>query len=549
MSFVIYIEKQVSALRSNHKTGDCPLFRSRPSLAVNAASNWAALGINMLVAFFLTPYIISSLGLSSYGIWALVVSVVGYYGLLDLGVSSAILRYVARYAGQRNHVRLNEVMNTSIAIFFVLGAVVAMVTYFAAGPLAGFFNVAAGDRILFQRSIVLLGFTTGFMFPGNVLQVAIIAHERFTIRNAILVATTVVRAVLIVFVLARGGNIVDLSVVNLAVCVGGISLNLVVVKFCFPYVRFSWRFCKKAVAGSLFTFGFFSCVSQIGNLLRTKVGAAVIGRFATMELVGIYNVGLLLYMYALKLIISCGGVFQPRLASLAGIDGKQFTKAIMRYSVILSNFTVAVGITGALLCGDFLRLWLPENFGDPKAAMYVFYILLASLMPNMMTDVSVSALQAVKKHKYIAYQTVSEGVVNLALSIWLVGRFGIIGVAIAAAIPAVIARVVIQPIYCCKILGIKWSVYMRQIMVTPLLVFGALLLFANLSGVLPAAVTYPQLILKGALVFGAYMLIAFYVCIGSQMRQEIFARLSRVYLGVAGVVFRKGLVGSENSDG
>ncbi len=543
------MKKQEFTLRSNNKTGDCPQFKGRPSLAVNAASNWAALGINMLVAFFLTPYIITSLGLGSYGIWALVVSVVGYYGLLDLGVSSAILRYVARYAGQKDHVRLNEVMNTSIAIFSVLGVVVAAITYFAAGPLAGFFNVAAGDRILFQRSIVLLGITTGFMFPGNVLSVAVIAHERFTIRNALLVATTVVRAALIVVVLGRGGNIVDLSVVNLAVCVGGILLNFAVVKYCFPYVRFSWRLCRKAVVGSLFTFGFFSCISQIGNLLRTKVGAAVIGRFLSMELVGVYNIGLLLYMHALKLIISCSGVFQPRLAALAGIDGKQFTRAIMRYSVILANFTVAVGITGALLCGDFLKLWLPENFGDPKAAMYVFYILLASLMPNLMTDVSVSALQAIKKHKYVAYQTVSEGVVNLALSIWLVGRFGIVGVAIAAAIPAVIARVIIQPIYCCKILGIKWSGYMRQIIATPLLVFGAMLLFANLGGVLPAAVTYPQLILKGAVVFGMYSLIAFYVCIDNQMRQEVLARMSRLYLGVAGVVFRKGLVGSESSDG
>jgi O-antigen/teichoic acid export membrane protein len=268
-----------------------------------------------------------------------------------------------------------------------------------------------------------------------------------------------------------------------------------------------------------------------------------------MELVGVYNVGLLMYMYALKLIISCSGVFQPRLAALAGIDRKQFNRAVMRYSIFLSNFTVAVGITGYLLCGDFLKLWMPGNFGDTSTAAYVFYILLASLMPNLMTDVSVSALQAVKKHKYIAYQTVSEGVVNLALSIWLVGKFGIVGVAIAAAVPAVIVRVIIQPVYCCKILGIKWSVYMRQIIVTPLLVFGLMAMFASLGGVLPAAVTYSQLILKGAVVFGAYILIAFYVCIDGQMRQEVFARLSRIYLGVSGIVLGKGLVGSDNSDG
>lgn len=536
-------------MQSDHKTDNSSLSKGRPSLAVNAASNWMALGINMLVGFFLTPYIISSLGLGSYGIWALVVSVVGYYGLLDLGVSSAILRYVARYAGQRDHVRLNEVMNTSIAIFSVMGAIVAVVTYFAAGPLAGFFNVAAGDRILFQRSIVLLGTTAGFMFPGNVLHVAIIAHERFATKNILLTTCTVIRALLIVVVLRGGGDIVDLSVVNLAVCVFGTALNFSVVKIYFPCIRFSWRMCKKAVLRSLLTFGFFSCISQIGNLLHTKIGAVVIGRFLTMKLVGVYNISLLMSMYALKLIISCSGVFQPRLSSLAGVaSGKAFANSVMRYSMIVSNFSVAIGVTGCLLCRDFLKLWLPDNFGDTTTAEYVFYILLISLVPNLMTDVSANALLAVKKHKYLAYQTVLEGVVNLCLSIYLIGKFGIMGVAIAAAIPATIARVVVQPIYCCRILGIKWFSYMRQIMIIPLLVSVAMLLFANFSGVLLVAVTYPQLIFKGVIVFGVYMLIAFYVCIDTQMQHEVFARLSRLYLGVIGVVFRKGLIGSENSD-
>ena len=63
---------------------------ANPSLKVNALSNWVSLGVNVIIGFVLTPFIIRSLGKTGYGIWTLVCSFVGYYGLLNLGVGSAI---------------------------------------------------------------------------------------------------------------------------------------------------------------------------------------------------------------------------------------------------------------------------------------------------------------------------------------------------------------------------------------------------------------------------------------------------------------------------
>ena len=71
-------------------------------------SNWTTLIINLAVGFFLTPYIITHLGKTGFGIWTLVGSIIGYYGVLDLGVSSAITRYVARYAGLKDYNALNH---------------------------------------------------------------------------------------------------------------------------------------------------------------------------------------------------------------------------------------------------------------------------------------------------------------------------------------------------------------------------------------------------------------------------------------------------------
>ena len=64
--------------------------RSRPSLIGNAFASWGAFLYVAAIGFFLSPIVVNSLGTTSYGVWSLLVTVVGYLGLLDFGVRGAV---------------------------------------------------------------------------------------------------------------------------------------------------------------------------------------------------------------------------------------------------------------------------------------------------------------------------------------------------------------------------------------------------------------------------------------------------------------------------
>jgi O-antigen/teichoic acid export membrane protein len=113
--------------------------------------------VNIIVGFTLTLFVIRHLGKTGYGIWTLVGSFIGYYGLLDLGVGSAITRYVARYAGQSDEKSLNETASTGMAMFCGTGALAVVVSFFAAAPLARFFKVDPSHFDDFQRTVRLIG--------------------------------------------------------------------------------------------------------------------------------------------------------------------------------------------------------------------------------------------------------------------------------------------------------------------------------------------------------------------------------------------------------
>src|SRR5438874_9616973 len=76
----------------------------RLSLILRAVTtSWVAVIANASVGIFLTPYVLHRLGDEAFGVWILTTNLVGYYGILDAGVRSAIIRYVSRHKRSEEH--------------------------------------------------------------------------------------------------------------------------------------------------------------------------------------------------------------------------------------------------------------------------------------------------------------------------------------------------------------------------------------------------------------------------------------------------------------
>ena len=174
-----------------------------PSLRLNAASAWVGVVANSLIGILLTPFILGHIGKTGYGIWALVASFTGYYGLLNMGLNSAVTRYIARYAGQREHQRINETLNTAISFLGCTGTLVFLASFLLAAPLARVFEVSARDAADFALVVRVLGLATGINFVASVFTATLAAFELFVVSNAIGVIVSVVRALLVICLLTQ----------------------------------------------------------------------------------------------------------------------------------------------------------------------------------------------------------------------------------------------------------------------------------------------------------------------------------------------------------
>src|SRR6476469_8499900 len=69
------------------------------------------------------PLIIDALGVARFGVLTLAWAVLGYFGLLDLGIGRATTKYVAEYLADGRDEGLRALVWTSIAMLGVLGLI------------------------------------------------------------------------------------------------------------------------------------------------------------------------------------------------------------------------------------------------------------------------------------------------------------------------------------------------------------------------------------------------------------------------------------------
>jgi O-antigen/teichoic acid export membrane protein len=70
-------------------------------------------------------------------------------------------------------------------------------------------------------------------------------------------------------------------------------------------------------------------------------------------------------------------------------------------------------------------------------------------------------LYATFNHRFYTYLNWTEGILNLAFSLALARRYGIIGVAMGTLIAAVVVRILVQPWWVCKVSKLYYGKYMR----------------------------------------------------------------------------------------
>src|SRR5438552_6232060 len=182
----------------------------------NVGSSWSSLGANILVGVFLSPYIVHRLGDEAYGVWVLIFSCTGYYGLFDLGIRSSIVRYVAKYSATKDNDHLNRLVNTAMFSYSFIGLVCLGITFVGTYYVDSWFRVPADFLTIARWLFFMVGASVALGFPVGVFGGILEGLQRFYFINFTSLTSTIARAVLIVIALHRGGGLLSVALITVA---------------------------------------------------------------------------------------------------------------------------------------------------------------------------------------------------------------------------------------------------------------------------------------------------------------------------------------------
>ena len=404
---------------------------------------WSLLGTSapLLVAVIAIPILVDGLGVARFGILTLAWMVVGYFGLFDMGIGRALIKFVAERLGTKEESEIPSFIWTAIVLMMALGGIGGLVG-FALSPwlviealniplelqvetLDAFYYLAASLPLV----IVSIGFR-------GVLE----AYQHFGIINIIRVPLGSLTFLAPLAVLPYSQSLADIVLALVYVRVIACVVYIVVCMKMYPNLRLRAKLdAKKAML--LFKFGGWMTVSSIAGPILLYLGRVMIIVMISAEAVAYFSTP---YEVVIKILIIPGAVvsvlfpvFANRMS--AGNDGVKSIYVKAQLSILLLVFPCS--LMSYLFAEDVLAWWINEQFS--LNGYRVAQLLAVGVLINSLGHLSQSIIQAYGRPDLTAKLHLAELFLYIPYLWFLTKLYGVEGAAYAWVIRVSISTILL----------------------------------------------------------------------------------------------------------
>jgi O-antigen/teichoic acid export membrane protein len=413
------------------------------------------------------PFLIRSLGNVAYGIWILILSTTSHMGIFNFDIKTAAIKYVAQFKAKEEKNKINEVISTSFFSYAVLGILVFLMTLIFAKYLGRIFKFDPHYIHEAKLAFVFVGLNVALNLPLGVFYSVILGYQRYDINSYIEISMLVLRTTLIVFFIKLGYGLLALGLITITVNLLGQTVRIWYAFRLNNELQIKLKMFNKKTLKLISNYGFFVILITVAGQVIFYTDNIIIGYFMGASAVTFYAVGSRIVDYYRNGISVLGGVLMPTLSYL---QSKNEIDKIVKLYILITKYTLFIVFPIA-----FIFLFMGENFitlwvGKKYISSYLILIIL--FLPYIFAP-SQHIIKSISfgtgRLKTYSYLNIAEALANLILSIILIQKYGIFGVAIGTSIPLIINRGFILPIYICGMLKLPVFRFIKEAFTGPII--------------------------------------------------------------------------------
>ncbi len=469
-------------------------------LASNMIANLVAFAVNMLVSFFLSPYIVGRLGSEAYGFVSMINSMVSMSQIVTIAFNSMGSRFItiAIHKGEEEKAQkyfsslfyANVVM--SVLILLVFGVVALNVNAIFDVPL----HLVSDVRVSFI--VMAVAFCLSLVF--SVYSVATYATNRLDLSAWREMTKQFVRAgtILGLFMLFEA-NIVLVTIGSLTMELYFVFSNSRLKRKLLPTYHVRSRNFSFSALKELILSGVWNSIGRASYVLLNDLDLMVANIFINATAMGVLSISKTIPAAINSLVVTVVSIFLPTFTiryAKSDINGLLYEmhKAIKIIAVCISPvlcFLVAYG-------KDFYALWQPTQNAEILQLLSVLAIFPVYFTLGMK---SVNNVFSVTNKLFVpTIVTLITSVTTILVEFVLLKytTLGIFAIAATSSVCLLVKEITFIPLYAAKCLGVPWHTFYPQIIKEICIVALSLLVSMMFHSVF-AATSWITLIVYGGL--------------------------------------------------
>ncbi|WP_139906056.1 MATE family efflux transporter [Clostridium thermarum] len=499
----------------------------RERLSVNMIANMMSFAVSLLVAMWLTPFIIRSLGSEAYGFIPLTQQLVNYMSVITIALNGMVSRFFTFSIKAGDKDSAERYFNTSLVNSLILSVISSIVLLLIIIYIKRILNVP--DSIIFdvRLSLFLYGVIFFLTDIGSSFSMALFCENRMDISGMLGSINTILRSIFIVILLNFfTARLWFVSLGSLIASIIIFTLNIYYFKKLMPGINLNLKKYDLQKLKELFGSGIWSSINYVGAVLFLQIDMLVANWALGAKGAGEYSALLQLSNLLRGFVSTITVVFTPTMIAL-------FAKGKLEELVNYSN--KAVKITGIIMAlpvglacglgGNLISLWLGEEF---KGYALLFFLMTIHLSVNLSVQPLFGIFQAANRVRIPAIVTLIMGGVNFTLAIILSITFklGSYGIVIASIVILTMKNLIFTPLYSSRITGQSSNVYYKGI-ILPVIGVGAVVIISTVFKAIISINTWTRLFICAGIISSIYLFVVYFLILTGEERNKIKSTVFR----------------------
>lgn len=332
-------------------------------LAINILAQLIAFSIQIGISFFLTPFIVKSLGAAAYGFVGLANNVISYTTLITIALNSMAGRFITISVHQNNIEKANtyfsSVFFSNLAISFFLFVVSTILIFYLEVCINIPSDLIWDTKALF--ALLLLNSIIGLL--TNVYAVSTFIRNRLELNSIRTIIGNISRAIILILLFSLFiPHVWYLGISALAYTIYVGYYNYRYTQKLTPELYLSIKKYDKKAVKELIRSGAWNLLSKLSDILSQGLDLLLANLFINATAMGILSITKTIPMVILSVFALLSSCFAPEWTELYAKKQISKLKEELLKSIRILGIFSSIPLTIIYVYGDiFYKLWIPSE--------------------------------------------------------------------------------------------------------------------------------------------------------------------------------------------